>query len=299
MIKVSGLASGALKFGPIDGETNLGSLVRRIESEDSTLKSYSIQTGFPPRNVEGDASATLISLGVKGGDSLVLRKGDGHPLGKQEELSELSAGGMERYIIDADNSCLFNAVGFCLNGRLLSEASTLYRGYIAEEVLSNKSELYSEAMLGKSPQEYADWVQDLKHWGGEIEMSILCGRLAVRIVAVDVQTGGLYTYAPSVSASASQEIEESIYLMYDGIHYDAVVRRQGDGSMRTRFSSEREGAVVEAGCVELAATLRKERQYTDTKHFDLRCLVCNERLRGEAGARAHALETGHQNFGEA
>lgn len=39
-------------------------------------------------------------------------------------------------------------------------------------------------------------------------------------------------------------------------------------------------------------------QYTDTAHFDLRCLVCQQGVKGQKGALEHATATGHQNFAE-
>ena len=40
------------------------------------------------------------------------------------------------------------------------------------------------------------------------------------------------------------------------------------------------------------------RQFTDTANFSLRCLVCQQGLKGEKEAVEHAKQTGHQNFGE-
>ena len=306
MLKITGLLSAAVKF-KFDEGTTLGQLVSRLEEEDSSLKtrSFSLQMGFPPRDVEGDASTALSSL-VSSGESLVVRKTEGeiqkHPIRKQDVKSNSeSFGQMARHIIAADNSCLFNAIGFCLNGQLMSDAPIIYRSYIAEEVVANKSGLYSEAFLGKSAEAYAEWVQNPEHWGGEIEMHILSQFLDITICAVDVQTGVVYKYSPPVVATATTPAgaKETIFLIYDGIHYDAMVRRKSDGleGLQTSFSEKEESQAL-AECETAAKRLREERQFTDTKNFDLRCLVCNVGLVGEAGAREHAKLTGHQNFGE-
>jgi ubiquitin thioesterase OTU1 len=43
---------------------------------------------------------------------------------------------------------------------------------IADAVRSDPFQ-YSEAVLGKEPGQYAEWIQERKHWGGAIELSIL------------------------------------------------------------------------------------------------------------------------------
>ena len=42
------------------------------------------------------------------------------------------------------------------------------------------------------------------------------------------------------------------------------------------------------------AQLRARHYYTDTATFDLRCGVCGTGLRGENGARDHAMQTGRE-----
>ena len=46
------------------------------------------------------------------------------------------------------------------------------------------------------------------------------------------------------------------------------------------------------------ASAHKERKFTDTGSFTIRCLVCQRGLVGEKDAIAHAKETGHTNFSE-
>ncbi|CAM9522494.1 unnamed protein product [Ectocarpus sp. 4 AP-2014] len=77
---------------------------------------------------------------------------------------------MVRRIIDADNSCLFNAVGYAL--RRKRKVGTELRQMITEAVRGSP-EVYNEGILGKQPEEYCRWISDPKSWGGEIELSIL------------------------------------------------------------------------------------------------------------------------------
>ncbi|CAM9835025.1 unnamed protein product, partial [Choristocarpus tenellus] len=75
-----------------------------------------------------------------------------------------------RRIIDADNSCLFNAVGYSL--RRTRKVGAELRRLIVDAVRGSP-DFYTEAMLGKAPEEYCSWIINPSSWGGEIELSIL------------------------------------------------------------------------------------------------------------------------------
>lgn len=75
-----------------------------------------------------------------------------------------------RRVIDSDNSCLFNAVGYTMEG--LRYKAPVLRQVIVEGVLADSAS-WSEAVLGKPPVEYCAWIDDPHHWGGAIELSIL------------------------------------------------------------------------------------------------------------------------------
>ena len=46
----------------------------------------------------------------------------------------------------------------------------------------------------------------------------------------------------------------------------------------------------------LVNKLRARHYYTDTATFDLRCGTCGEGLKGETGAREHAMKTGRKSL---
>ena len=46
----------------------------------------------------------------------------------------------------------------------------------------------------------------------------------------------------------------------------------------------------------LIANLRARHYYTDTSTFSVRCGVCGVGLKGETGAREHAMQTGRKRF---
>lgn len=89
-------------------------------------------------------------------------------------------------------------------------------------------------------------------------------------------------------------------LLYDGIHYDILVRTLFSGAPAeldvTVFPVGDELAVAQAQAV--AAEVCAARDFTDTASFTIRCLVCQKGLKGEAEAVEHAKATSHTNFSE-
>eukprot|EP00730_Choanoeca_flexa_P015305 TRINITY_DN7002_c0_g1_i1.p1 TRINITY_DN7002_c0_g1~~TRINITY_DN7002_c0_g1_i1.p1 ORF type:complete len:203 (+),score=14.58 TRINITY_DN7002_c0_g1_i1:225-833(+) len=82
-----------------------------------------------------------------------------------------------RRIVPADNSCLFRAVAYLLHPVAVTEGYSAesvptplaqeLRAVVAEKVLSDPA-TYSEAMLGRPPLEYAQWIQKPESWGGTV-----------------------------------------------------------------------------------------------------------------------------------
>ena len=85
------------------------------------------------------------------------------------------------------------------------------------------------------------------------------------------------------------------YVLYDGIHYDAVALGTG-GADKTIFSSA--DADTEALAVTLAKAEQAKKKFVDVGSFTLRCLVCSAGLKGQDEAQTHAQATGHQNFAQ-
>jgi ubiquitin thioesterase OTU1 len=75
---------------------------------------------------------------------------------------------------------------------------------------------YSDAMLGKANDLYCQQIMDPNVWGGGVELSILASNYNVEIVAIDISTLHAYHFGQSIGTS------ERVFLLYSGIHYDAV-----------------------------------------------------------------------------
>lgn len=57
-----------------------------------------------------------------------------------------------------------------------------------------------------------------------------------------------------------------------------------------------DSAVMDAA-QKMADKLKAKKRFTDTANFDLRCNVCSIGLKGEKGAREHAMATGRESAG--
>ncbi|CAK9067933.1 unnamed protein product [Durusdinium trenchii] len=202
-------------------------------------------------------------------------------------MQETNTSRLVRHEIPADNSCLFNSVAYALNDSGDDKASEL-RGMVAGLVLSDP-ETWTEAMLGKPPEEYADWIQDSEHWGGGIELAILATSHEMEIAAVDIQTLRVSVFGEG------QGFRRRALLIYDGIHYDVLVRRGPSGEERL-FGVDDLAAVEEAKAVAKEAQIA--RNFTDVGRFTLRCVSCQKGLVGQQDAVEHAKATGYINFTE-
>ena len=85
-------------------------------------------------------------------------------------------------MIDADNSCLFNSVAYCLENKRLDMAYEL-RELIASVVISSTDE-YNEAVLGKPPAEYAEWIMKADSWGGALECRIFAQHYSTIVTCI-------------------------------------------------------------------------------------------------------------------
>ncbi|KAJ4457572.1 putative Ribosomal RNA small subunit methyltransferase H [Paratrimastix pyriformis] len=174
---------------------------------------------------------------------------------------------IRRPMID-DNSCLFSAVAYVLEDRDTEKALAL-RMRCADFILAHP-DTYTEVMLGKPPLEYAAWIRDPGNWGGAIELSVFSKIYQVEIGALDCQSARIDVYGQNSGYS------ECCYLMYDGIHYDALAfgySPDAPGVMdvtRVSISSRMADQLVTT----LGLQMKQEHHYTDTSTFVLRCHEC-------------------------
>ncbi|CAK0872783.1 unnamed protein product, partial [Prorocentrum cordatum] len=85
----------------------------------------------------------------------------GQSIGASPPAAAPPGGGEERIVrrvIPADNSCLFNAVAYALEGGATDRAQQL-RETVAALVLSDPVRWTEAELDGRPPDDYADWIQ--------------------------------------------------------------------------------------------------------------------------------------------
>jgi len=302
-IKASGQPDSVL--GPLEPTLTLRNL-RELVAKSTRLRANRLQllAGFPPKEISAKSDTQLKDLGVQSGVSFVVREGDSEIADHQQQAAPASGDSkgpaqtlpplppLVRRIIDHDNSCLFNAVGYvCAHDK---QASELLRATCASIVADNKA-VYTEAFLGKKNDDYVTYLLNPEKWGGAIEIAILAEHYSVELAAVDIQTA-----IPQVFGQG-KGYKKRGYLIYNGIHYDALVHNprgeQGDEKEDILLFDPADERVKQQA-VAFAKDLQKQKQYTNVNSFSLRCDVCQQGFVGAVEASEHAKSTGHRNFSE-
>lgn len=213
---------------------------------------------------------------------------------------------LARRVVSANNSCLFASVGLLTRGT--RDVAADLRGVVADAVLADPA-TYNEAVLEKPPPAYAAWVRLPNSWGGAIELSVLAAWAGVELAAGDIATQRVDVYG------TGRGFSKRAWLVYDGLHYDAVcvtapsASAPAAGTKWTQGAGEEGderavsvGSATAAAAAAAFATLLEgfhaARAFTDTARFTLRCGVCGAGVEGEKEAVVHAKQTGHANFQE-
>lgn len=221
--------------------------------------------------------------------------------------------------IPPDNSCLFNAIDYLLasvvspTGNMSLDRPPLtgtqnnmrplygpmyYRRLVADAIAANPA-VYTTDYLEKTPAEYINWILSPDKWGGEIEISILSTALAVQIAVISIESGSILIYGKPKAEGA----DKRIYLLYDGIHYDAVVQ-QIKASERKTFPPfdnilDNKDDSVTKKAEALAKELKERKKFVNLHKNALKCYDCQAILvNGQNDALEHAKMTGHTNFGQ-
>lgn len=206
-------------------------------------------------------------------------------------------------VMPDDNSCLFRAFGTAVLGNSLDTMTEL-RSAVASGIQANP-ELYNEAVLQKSPDQYCRWIQNPNSWGGAIEIGIMAQAFDVEVCSINVQDCRVDRFNEVTSGSGDQR--QRVILVYSGIHYDVIALSPSEPPHTKtdlpaeldilQFKTYDDEVLMRA--VELCRVLQKRHYYTDTGAFAIKCNTCGWRGQGEKSATEHASSTGHTDFGEA
>ena len=196
-----------------------------------------------------------------------------------------------RRAIPPDNSCLFNAVAYLCDGKRGGARDPSWKenspAHQLRQIVANhvmlRPDIYSAAILEKSPIEYQAWILDLAKWGGGIELSILAQHYECEMIAIDIQQARPYSHG--------EGYEKICFLLYNGVHYDAIAFCSRDNSMLTgkdAIASENldittvgiaDRDIALRLVIEMATKLCQTGQYTDLRrNFTVQCLQCYAKL---------------------
>jgi ubiquitin thioesterase OTU1 len=294
-LKVKG-PEGAAVLKRVESSEPLRVLKERVASATGLdVNSLVLKSGFPPSQLQGDFRP-LHELGVHSGDSLTLEApGATASSNSEESTSSITSefGTVVLREIPADNNCLFTA---CARAAGDGSTSQRMRDLVAHEIRSDTSGIWNEAVLERSPEEYAKLMQHNNAWGGQVELSILSEQLGVEIVAFDLISVRKDVYGEG-------RFSKRLMVAYSGIHYDLLALAKNEAAsprddkllldVNTRKCED-----AERQAFRLVQKMNSRKQFTDTANFSLKCHTCGQQLKGEKEAREHASSTGHANFTE-
>lgn len=300
---------GVTRLQSLNGENSVQDLKFAISDMTGVnCATMKILYGYPPRALSSNESTTLDAIGLKDGELLTLDESAVETVAAASVASAslklqtttssssssaakqtTSAGRLMRKVVPANNSCLFTSVNFLMeNGRLDLDCQRAMRELIAKTV-KNDPDTFNEAILGKKNAAYCDWIRDAKSWGGSIEIMILSKYYKCEICVVDIRTNRIDRFGEDCAYPIR------VFIIYDGIHFDPLYL-EADSMVQTIFSTSDDLVMLQA--LEIANEAKNAHQYTDVSNFKLKCLVCQQPLKGQKAAQEHAEKTGHINFGE-
>jgi len=250
-----------------------------------------------PSRTTSTRSSTLSSIGTSNRAAAAPAPQQPTTNSSGPDYVEVEGGVLVHRIVPDDNSCLFSSVALVFEQKI-SKAFQMRK--IVVEGIQKDPETFNEAILGMAPSQYIATILKPTSWGGAIELTVLAAHYRAEIASIDVETGRIDRFTPRDAGTGMRCI-----LIYSGIHYDAAsLAPMADAPVewhQTLFPVESNDSDADPTLVaakKLAAILRSKKAFTNTATFDLKCEQCGQGLKGEKGARAHAEQTGHTNFGE-
>ena len=215
---------------------------------------------------------------------------------------------MERVVVPADNNCLYTAVAWLRLGGYEDKGASMRQA--AAQQLQLRAHGIADAMLdGMSPAAYRKHLlQQDASWGGAFELQLLAAHFGTTFVLLNIQSGKQLTFSaeglPATSDGTPEPTHDGMvsFVLYDGLHFDAVGAAASGGGQGGQADMQRTFPLHDASATAAAGVLveseHDRRAFTDVTRYTLRCLVCQAGLTGNEAAVSHAQSTGHTNFAE-
>jgi len=304
-LRIRGPTGDKLLSDGLTKQSTLAELKKKIEALCAIPPSeQQLRLSYPPpgRVIDHTDSTTLAETGIQSSDTLILKRIEAHapssnvaPSSSSASVPSIDANLTPLHVepIANDNSCLFHAVNKLVEGSSSAALVNQLRQTIAAIILSDTEGKYDEATLGSNKKKYAESIMKENTWGGGIELAILSDCLNVEIAAIDVETCSMFVFGQS--DEPSKQRDRRIYVIYSGVHYDALLDTDTQPPRRIFSSSD---SIAAQRAILAAKELQQAGAYTNVNKFNLRCSTCREGFVGAMDAQAHAKKTGHQSFEE-
>ena len=189
-------------------------------------------------------------------------------------------------LINQDNSCMFSSIHYAENQNFNS--CYYLREHVANIILANPHKFTREVLL-KSPQEYADWIMQKNTWGGAIELQILAELIEKEIAVISINPWNIQIFGEE------QNYRKRIYLVYNGAHYNMIVRNFSSGNANMDVTIFRAYCKINLDAASQAAHkfMTQNRENEDMVFY---CRQCDSTILGKSYATAHGQETRHNQI---
>jgi ubiquitin thioesterase OTU1 len=247
-------------------------------------------TGQPPEKIPFSGEDRIASV-LRSGEVITVELGPVHsfvPVHSSVLREPVRAIAVR---VPDDNSCLFHCLAAVLDDKAADGDCYYIREMIAQAIIG-RAGLVSQGELGMAPAEYCKRLLQKNSWGSDLDACIAGTERMVDVRIIDVETSSCIGGVRGLDAKPTC----AVYLLFSGIHFDAVLFETESGERG--YKVEAEDGMATALALEVAEQDRASGRFTNMASFKLVCGDCGERLVGEKGAIKHAQGTGHNNFQE-
>jgi ubiquitin thioesterase OTU1 len=190
--------------------------------------------------------------------------------------------------VDSDNSCLFSSIAYLINKQNFDDSSSLkFRNIIVEYLLDNE---FDSSLLDQPKDQYIDFIQDTKNWGGALEVKMFSEIFKIKIICIDVKTNITYIYGED------KNYDYCIYLLYNGAHYDPLVMNidiTSDPISDITIFDSNDNNILE---LMKSLVLEYKNQGECIDFYTIKCNDCNQKFTSENDAYNHLINYNHTNL---
>jgi len=195
-----------------------------------------------------------------------------------------------------DHSCLFWAIAYLAEGPGSSHSKAReLREVCAQDALKDPDPDLRALLLGYDHvDQYAAWIRNDFHWGGEAEIASLAKHYNVEVVVVSCEAMRTLCYG-----SENGDCSGRVYLLYTGQHYDPLVAvpspevlPSGERRIFGKGDTTLEAAALEVATTHNAAAAKRAAQRRAKR---IRCLGCYTLCSDAEGFAMHCEQVEHDD----